>query len=50
MAVTFAAAIADSRIIDAAKSSTWPVKPVGIVIYALFGLVGLMVPAAAIAG
>ncbi len=50
MAVMFAAAIADSRIIDGAKSSTWPVKPVGVVIYALFGLVGLMVPVTTIAG
>ena len=50
MAVMFAAAIADSRVIDAAKSSTWPVKPVGVVIYALFGLVGLMIPITSIAG
>ncbi|AUD02596.1 GumC family protein [Spirosoma pollinicola] len=50
MAVTFAAAISDSRTIDAAKSSLSPVKPVGIVIYALFGLVGLLLPTAAIAG
>lgn len=48
MAVTFAAAIADSRTIDAPKSSEGPVKPVAIVIYALFGLVGLVVPAAGI--
>lgn len=50
LAVTFAAAIADSRTIDAAKSSGGPVKPVAIVIYALFGLVGFLVPTAAIAG
>ncbi|MFD2937179.1 GumC family protein [Spirosoma flavum] len=50
MAVTFATSVADSRVIDAAKSSGFPVKPVGIVIYALFGLVGLLVPTAAIAG
>lgn len=50
MAVSFAATIADSRTIDAAKSSTGPVKPVAIVIYALFGLVGLLVPTAAVAG
>ena len=50
MAVTFAAAVADSRIIDAAKSSTAPVKPVGVVIYALFGLIGLLVPTGVIAG
>ncbi|WP_461113074.1 GumC family protein [Spirosoma jeollabukense] len=50
MAVTFAAAIADSRTIEVAKSSAGPVKPVAIVIYALFGLVGLLIPTAAIAG
>lgn len=50
MAVTFASSIADSRTIDAAKSSLGPVKPVAIVIYALFGLVGLLLPAAAVAG
>ncbi|WP_080240492.1 GumC family protein [Spirosoma rigui] len=49
MAVSFAAAIADSRTIDAAQSSDAPVKPVGMVFYALFGLVGLLVPTAAIA-
>ena len=49
MAVTFASSIADSRILDAAKSSDWPIKPVGIVIYALFGLIGLLVPTATIA-
>ncbi len=50
MAVTFASAIGDSRTIDAAKSSASPVKPVAMVIYALFGLVGLLVPTAAVAG
>lgn len=50
MAVMFAAAVVNSRVIDAAQSSEWPVKPVGVVIYALFGLVGLLVPTAAIAG
>ncbi|WP_227686917.1 GumC family protein [Spirosoma arboris] len=50
MAVTFAASVADSRIIDAAKSTIDPVKPVGIVIYALFSLIGLLVPTGAIAG
>lgn len=49
MAVAFAASVADSRILDAAQSSGGPVKPVGIVIYALFGLVGLLVPTAAVA-
>ena len=50
MAVAFAASVADSRILDVAKSSGTPVKPVGIVIYALFGLVGLLLPTAAVAG
>ena len=50
MAVMFAAAVANSRVIDAAKSSEWPVKPVGVVVYALFGLVGLLVPTAVIGG
>ena len=50
MAVAFAASIADSRVLDAAKSSGSPVKPVGMVIYALFGLVGLLLPTAALAG
>lgn len=50
LAIAFAASLADSRILDAATSSGSPVKPVGIVIYALFGLVGLLLPTAAIAG
>ena len=50
MAVLFASSVADSRIIDAATSSVYPVKPVGMVIYALFGLVGLLLPTGAIAG
>ncbi|MBD2701422.1 polysaccharide biosynthesis tyrosine autokinase [Spirosoma sp. BT702] len=50
MAVTFAASVADSRILDAATSSGSPVKPVGVVIYSLFGLLGLLLPTAAIAG
>lgn len=50
MAVMFAATIADSRIIDVAKSSAFPIKPVSTVIYALFGLVGLLLPAIAIGG
>ncbi|MFD2569138.1 GumC family protein [Spirosoma soli] len=50
MAVTFAASIADTRTIDAAESSSGPIKPVPVVIYALFGLVGLLIPTATIAG
>ena len=49
MAVSFAAAIADSRTIDAAQSSGTPVKPVPMVIYSLFALIGLLVPTAGIA-
>lgn len=49
-AVAFASAISDSRTIDTAQSSNGPVKPVPIVIYALFGLVGLLIPTGAIAG
>lgn len=50
LAVTFAASIADSRTIDTAESTTAPVKPVGTVIYALFGLMGLLIPTGFIAG
>ena len=50
MAVMFAAALADSRVIDPPTSSDFPIKPVGAVIYALFSLVGLLVPAGFIAG
>ena len=46
LAVSFAAAVADSRTIDGPTSSPTPVKPVALVIYALFGLVGLLVPTA----
>ncbi|WP_460961056.1 GumC family protein [Spirosoma litoris] len=50
MAVTFAASVADSRIIDVAKSTIDPVKPVGVVMYALFGLIGFLLPTGVIAG
>ena len=50
MAAMFAAAVANSRVIDAAQSSESPVKPVGVVIYALFSLVGLLMPTAVITG
>lgn len=49
-AVSFAAAIADSRMIDAAQSSPGPVKPVKPMIYILFGLIGFLVPIGLIAG
>ena len=50
MAVMFAAAVADNRMIDMPTSSDFPIKPVGVVIYALFSLIGLLIPAGFIAG
>jgi len=50
LAVLFAATQADSRIVDLPTAGSAPVKPVGAVMYALFGLVGLLVPTALIAG
>ncbi|OZI07351.1 capsular biosynthesis protein [Siphonobacter sp. BAB-5385] len=50
MAVAFAASIPENHTIDPAESGATPVKPVGIVMYALFGLIGFLVPTAAIAG
>lgn len=49
-AVSFASAVADSRMIDAAQSSSIPVKPVKPMIFILFGLIGLLVPIGVIAG
>ncbi|NID10504.1 GumC family protein [Fibrivirga algicola] len=49
-AVAFAAAVSDSRTVDAAISSMTPVKPVKPMIYLLFGMVGLLLPLGAIAG
>ncbi|MBO0932085.1 GumC family protein [Fibrella aquatilis] len=49
-AVAFAAAIADTRTVDEAKSSGTPVKPVKPMMYMLFGLLGFLVPMGAIAG
>ena len=49
-AVAFAAAIADTRTVDEAKSSGAPVKPVKPMMYMLFGLLGFLVPMGAIAG
>ncbi|HEY0108568.1 MAG TPA: polysaccharide biosynthesis tyrosine autokinase, partial [Fibrella sp.] len=48
-AVAFAAAVSDSRTVDAAISSLTPVKPVKPMIYMLFGMVGLLLPLGAIA-
>lgn len=50
LAVLFAATQADSRVVDAPIAGGAPIKPVGAVMYALFGLVGLLVPTALIAG
>lgn len=49
-AVAFAAAVSDSRTVDAAIGSLTPVKPVKPMIYLLFGMVGLLLPLGAIAG
>ncbi|PQA52721.1 GumC family protein [Siphonobacter curvatus] len=46
-AVSFASTIADSRTVDMARSSNEPVKPVGKMIFALFGLIGLVIPVGA---
>ncbi|WP_369826607.1 GumC family protein [Siphonobacter sp. BAB-5405] len=46
-ALSFASTIADSRTVDAARSSNSPVKPVGKMIFALFALVGLVIPVGA---
>lgn len=47
-AVAFASTISDSRTIDSAQSTDIPIKPVGITIYALFGMLGLFFPVAVI--
>ncbi len=49
-AMAAAAAISDSRTIDAAKTIWSPVKPVKPMIYILFGMIGLILPLGAIAG
>ncbi|MEZ0542962.1 GumC family protein [Fibrella arboris] len=49
-AVAFAAAVSDSRTVDAAMSNPIPVKPVKPMIFLLFGMVGLLLPLGAIAG
>ncbi|MBO9640336.1 MAG: polysaccharide biosynthesis tyrosine autokinase, partial [Siphonobacter aquaeclarae] len=47
-AVSYASTIADSRTVDAARSSNEPVKPVSKMIFALFGLLGLVLPVGAL--
>lgn len=49
-AVAFASAIGDTRTIDFALSDDKPIRPAKNIIYALFGLLGLILPIAAIAG
>lgn len=49
-AVSFASTISDSRTIDAALSDGEPVKPVKRIFFLLFGLVGFLLPVAAMAG
>lgn len=48
-AVSYASAISDSRIIDAALTDEKPVKPNKSLIFLLFGLAGLVLPAAFLA-
>ncbi|PMD90712.1 capsular biosynthesis protein [Siphonobacter sp. BAB-5405] len=43
-AVSYASTIADSRIVDTARSGKFPIKPVGRTIYLLFAVVGLLIP------
>ncbi|TAE32277.1 MAG: polysaccharide biosynthesis tyrosine autokinase [Cytophagales bacterium] len=49
-AVSYAATISDSRIVDAARSDAKPVKPNKPLIYVLFGLLGLLFPVGVMAG
>ena len=44
MAITYAATVADSRIVDAARSTSSPVQPNKKMILMMFGLVGLLLP------
>ena len=44
-AVSYASAISDSRVIDAARTDSKPIKPKPPITYALFGLAGLLLPA-----
>jgi tyrosine-protein kinase Etk/Wzc len=47
-AMSLASAVADSRIIDYAKSSKYPVKPVNSIIYLIFFLAAMAIPTAII--
>ena len=44
MAITYAATVADSRIVDVARSTSSPVQPNKKMIVMMFGLVGLLLP------
>lgn len=48
-AVSYAATISDSRVVDMARSDAKPIKPNKPLIYVLFALFGLMVPIGAMA-
>ncbi|GAB2544700.1 tyrosine-protein kinase [Spirosoma aerophilum] len=48
-AVSFAATISDSRVVDVARSEPKPTKPNQSLTYLLFGLIGLILPISAIA-
>ena len=43
-AISYAATVADSRIIDSARSASYPVKPNKRLILMMFGFVGLLLP------
>ena len=43
-AISFAATVADSRIVDPARSTTLPVKPKKHIVLLAFGLIGLLIP------
>ncbi|WP_240163672.1 GumC family protein [Spirosoma taeanense] len=49
-AVSYASSISDSRTIDRAQSGDVPVKPVKLMIYGMFGLLGMIIPFSVIAG
>ncbi|GAB3264820.1 tyrosine-protein kinase [Larkinella harenae] len=49
-ALSYASAISDSRTIDAARSTSKPVKPKKPLIFILFGAIGLLIPIGVIAG
>jgi capsular exopolysaccharide synthesis family protein len=44
-AISYASTVADSRIVDVARSSLYPVQPKKKIILLVFGLIGLLLPA-----